>query len=197
MRQHAPAAERNKDPILAQLRTVLGERARVLEIGSGTGIHAVHFARALPGVTWLPSDPDAAACESIAAWIEHAGCDNVQPPLPLDVRDMPWPVDVVDAVFSANMIHISPPTTWPALLRGAHACLRPGGALVIYGPFFVRGEAAESNRAFDASLRARDPSWGVRELDDVAGQARELGFAVGEPVAMPANNLLVVLTKTR
>jgi SAM-dependent methyltransferase len=193
MLRQAPAAERNKEPILQVLRTIVPAEGRVLEIASGTGQHAVHCAAALPGVRWQPSDVDATARASIEAWIAEAGVTNVAPPIELDVHVDPWPVDAMDVVFCANMIHISPASAWPQLLRGARQVLTPGGALALYGPFFVGGQATNSNRAFDADLRRRDPSWGVRELHEVQAHARSLGFTAEAPVAMPANNLIVVL----
>ncbi|MCK6504043.1 class I SAM-dependent methyltransferase [Myxococcota bacterium] len=195
MKQHAPAAERNRDPILAVLRRVLPARpgALVLEVASGSGQHAVHFAAALPHLRWQPSDQDPVARDSVAAWRAEAGLDNLLPPLSLDVRG-PWPVQAADAIFCANMIHISPWDCTLALLSGAAAVLPPGSPLVLYGPYRRGGaHTAPSNAAFDASLRARDPSWGVRDLEAVVAQAR--GFALDEVVEMPANNLTVVLRR--
>lgn len=195
MKQHAPAAERNRDPILAVLRRVLPARpgALVLEVASGSGQHAVHFAAALPHLRWQPSDQDPVARDSVAAWRAEAGLDNLLPPLSLDVRG-PWPVQAADAIFCANMIHISPWACTLALLSGAAAVLPPGSPLVLYGPYRRGGaHTAPSNAAFDASLRSRDPSWGVRDLEAVVAQAR--GFALDEVVEMPANNLTVVLRR--
>jgi SAM-dependent methyltransferase len=195
MKQHAPAAERNRDPILAVLRRVLPARpgALVLEVASGSGQHALHFAAALPHLRWQPSDQDPVARDSVAAWRAEAGLDNLLPPLFLDVRG-PWPVAAADAIFCANMIHISPWACTLALLSGAAAVLPPGSPLVLYGPYRRGGaHTAPSNAAFDASLRARDPAWGVRDLEEVVAQAR--GFALDEVVEMPANNLTVVLRR--
>lgn len=195
MKQHAPAAERNREPLLAVLRRVLPQHhgAQVLELASGTGQHALHFASALPHLRWQPTDADADARASIAAWRAEAGLDNLLPPLFLDVRE-PWPVAAADAIFCANMVHISPWTCTLALLAGAAAVLPPGSPLVLYGPYRRGGaHTAPSNAAFDASLRARDPSWGVRDLEVVVAEAR--GFTLDEVVEMPANNLTVVLRR--
>jgi SAM-dependent methyltransferase len=188
----APAAERNRDPILAVLRRVLPDRGTVLEIASGTGQHAVSFARALTGLRWQPSDPSAEARDSIEAW--RAEASNVLPPLALDAAAEAWPIDRADAVVCINMIHIAPWSACVGLLRGAGRVLPPGGVLVLYGPY-KRGGAhtAPSNEAFDRDLRVRDPAWGVRDVDDVAAEARAHGLAVREIVQMPANNLTLVL----
>lgn len=194
-RQHSPAAERNRQPILDVLRRLLPPGGTALEIASGTGQHAVHFATALPDWTWQPSDLHEDALASIEAWSRACGLPNLLPPLRLDVLQ-PWPVDRVEAVFCANMLHIAP---WPvcgALMRGAARHLAPHGVLVVYGPFFVDGEAAApSNLAFDADLRRRDPAWGVRRLAEVEREAVAAGLALDERVAMPANNLTLVFRR--
>jgi len=187
------AAERNKGPILDVLRHVLPEAATVLEIASGTGQHAAHFAAACPHWTWQPTDGDAAMLRVIAARCAHLA--NVRPALQLDVLAHPWPSALagVDAVYCANMLHISPWATCAALMRGAGRCLVAGGSLVLYGPYLVDGEpAAPSNLAFDADLRARDPHWGLRRLDDVIAEAAAAGLAFERRVDMPANNLSLV-----
>lgn len=187
------AAERNKAPILAVLRTVLPRHARVLEIAAGTGQHAAHFAAAEPGWDWLPSDADAGALPGIAA--NCAGLGNVRAPLRLDVSGSPWPVApaAYDAVYCANLVHIAPWACCPALLQGAATCLRRGGVLVLYGAYLVEGEAtAPSNLAFDADLRARDPAWGLRRLDDVSRAAAAVGFSLERRLPMPAHNWSVV-----
>ena len=196
MKQHAPAAARNRDPILAVLRRVLPARpgALVLEVASGTGQHAVHFAQALPHLHWQPTDLDPAALASIAAWVQEAGLSNLRAPQPLDVRGA-WPVDRADALFCANMVHISPWACTLGLLEGAARLLDVGAPLVLYGPYRRGGaHTAPSNAAFDESLRARDPAWGVRDLEAVVDHAR--GFALEEVVQMPANNLTVVLRRS-
>jgi len=193
-RQHAPAAQRNAPFILDVLRRVLPERGRALEIASGTGQHAVAFAAGLPGWTWQPSDVADASLRSIAAWCASAGLPNVLAPIRLDVLDGVWPdPGTFDAVFCANMLHIAPWDTCPALMRGAAFCLSAGGTLAIYGPFFGHGTpVAPSNIAFDADLRAHDSRWGVSRLEDVAAVAARPGFVLREVVPMPANNLMLV-----
>ena len=195
-RQTAPAAERNKEPILGVLRRVLPDRGLVLEIASGTGQHVVHFAQALPDLEWQPSDPDPEARSSIAAWTAHEGLSNVRPPLDLDVRSEPWPIERADAVICINMIHISP---WVATLRmmsGAARLLPMQGVLFHYGPFRRSDqETAPSNEAFDAQLRRQNPEWGVRDLEAVQGVAKQNGLDLTEVAEMPANNLSVVFRK--
>ena len=189
---HSPAAERNKQPILEALQELLPARGLVLEIAGGSGQHAAHFAAGLPGWTWQSSDPDASAVASIAAL-------NPQGPAPLllDVLDEPWPLpprlQALDAIFCANMLHIAPWACCGALMRGAARHLRPAGLLLVYGPFIVPGLAtAPSNLAFDADLRARNPAWGLRGLDAVEAEAAAAGLGLRAPLALPANNLLLV-----
>lgn len=193
MKQHAPATERNREPILAVLERWLPERGLVLEVASGTGEHAAFFARHLPRLTWQPTDVDAAALASIAAWREEADLPNLLPPRRLDVRAQPWPVARADALFCANMIHIAPWECALALVAGAGSVLTPGGVLILYGPFRVGGRAtAPSNQAFDQDLRARNPAWGVRDLEVVGEAAQAAGLDHLDTVPMPANNLSVV-----
>lgn len=197
-RRHAPAAERNKQPILDVLRRVLPASGTVLEVASGTGQHVAHFAAALPALTWQPSDRTDQEFASIVAWCASAGASNARPPIVLDVTREPWPLATVDAIFCANMIHIAPWQACLGLLRGAGRHLAPGAPLVLYGPFRIGGEhTAPSNAAFDADLRARDPAWGVRDLDEVARVAASHGLELEERVAMPANNLTVILRRRR
>jgi len=192
----APAAERNKEPILAVLRRALPRQGAVLEIASGTGQHVAHFARALPDLLWWPSEPDAAMHGSIAAWIAHEGLTNVRPPVALDVGTAPWPIERADAVVCINMIHIAPWQATLDLMRGASRVLPPGGVLVLYGPYRRGGEhTAPSNAAFDAQLRRSDAQWGVRDLEAVADAAKAHGLALAEIVPMPANNFVLVLRK--
>lgn len=196
MRLSAPAAERNRGPILDVLRRVLPARGDVLEIASGTGQHVVHFAAGLPGLHWRPSDPDAQARRSIAAWIAQAGLSNVDAPLAFDVRDAAWPFAALDAIVCINMIHIAPWACAEALFAGASRVLRPGGVLVLYGPYRREGRhTAPSNAAFDAQLRSRDPSWGVRDLETVVALGLDRGLDCIEVVEMPANNLSVVFRR--
>jgi SAM-dependent methyltransferase len=195
-RQSAPAAERNKDPILAVLQRVLPQSGLVLEIASGTGQHVVHFARTLPGLTWQPSEPDAQMRPSIAGWLAETGLANVVPPLDLDVCRPEWPLDHADAVVCINMIHISPWEATEQLLAGCGRILPPGGVLYLYGPYRRGGRhTAPSNEAFDASLRQRNPQWGVRDLETVVEAANQHGLALSEVVEMPANNLSVVFVR--
>jgi hypothetical protein len=189
----APAVARNRDPILAVLREVLPAAGTVLEIASGTGEHAVHFAAALPHLAWQPSDPDAEARGSIAAHAAQAALANLLPPLELDASAPLWPITRADALVSINMIHISPWRAAQGLMAGAARLLPAGSPLYLYGPYRQHGlHTAPSNAAFDASLRARDPEWGVRDLDAVVALAAEHGLSLQRTVPMPANNLSVV-----
>lgn len=192
-RQHSPAAARNAGPILEVLRAWLPPAGEVLEVASGGGEHAVHFARALPGLTWRPSDPDPGARRSIRAWCAHAGPANVAEPLDLDVCVTPWPLARADAVVCINLLHVAPWAATEALMAGAGRVLPAGGRLLVYGPFRVAGaHTAASNEQFDARLRARDPAWGVRDSDDVTACARDNGLALVDTREMPANNRTLV-----
>jgi SAM-dependent methyltransferase len=195
-RRSAPAALRNRAPILDVLRTQLPSSGTVLEIASGTGEHAVAFATAFPGIAWLPSDPVPANCATIAEWIAAEGGTNVRPPVELDATSGRWPVAAADAVICINMIHIAPWAACLGLLRGAARTLAPGGLLYLYGPYKRDGRhTAPSNADFDASLRARNPEWGVRDLADVVAAAAAAGFADPGIVEMPANNLSVLFRR--
>jgi len=195
-RRHSAPAERNREPIATELRRLLPAQGMALEIASGTGQHAAHFAAALPGWRWQPSDGDARSLASIAAWCE--GVPNVLPPLQLDVLAAEWrgvPTNV-DTIFCANMLHISPWATCAALMQGAARHLSERGLLLLYGPYVVDGEpTAPSNAAFDADLRARDPAWGLRRLADVCGEAAVSGLQLRERLSMPANNLLLAFAR--
>lgn len=194
---HSAPADRNKDPILAQLRTILGDSGAALEIAAGTGQHAVWFAGALAGWSWQPTDADAQMLPVIAERVARAGLGNVLPPLHLDVTAA-WPAfpRPFDAIFCANMLHISPWATCRALMEGAGRHLAPGGRLVTYGPYFEADvEPAPGNLAFDESLRARDPAWGIRRREDVEAEARRAGLVPSQRHAMPANNLLLVFVR--
>lgn len=189
----SPAAERNKDAILDVLRRVLPAAGSVLEIASGTGQHVVHFARTLPTHHWQPSDPDPEMRASIRAHVAAQTLGNVAEPLDLDVCETHSPSISADAVLCSNMIHIAPWAATEGLFAGASAILSPQGPLVTYGPYKRGGEhTAPSNAAFDASLRERNPAWGVRDVDHVVGVAALHGFALAELVEMPANNLTLV-----
>ncbi len=192
----APAAARNREPILRVLRDILPRPALVLEIASGTGEHAAWYSDALPAVTWQPTDRDQEALDSIAAWRDATGLANLLPPLWLDASADIWPIARADVVVAINMIHIAPWAATLGLVAGAGRVLTPGGLLFLYGPFREAGvHTTASNAAFDADLRARDPSWGVRDLDEIAALGREHGFMPPERIAMPANNLSVVLRR--
>lgn len=196
MRAHAPAAERNAGPILEVLRTVLPAEGLVLEIASGTGQHAVRFARELPNVRFQPSDADPGALDSIVAWSTAEPSPGLLSPLCLDVQRTPWPLSHADAIVCINMIHIAPWAATEALFQGGARVLSPGAPLVLYGPFRFGGQfLAESNAVFDASLRGRDPRWGVRDVDDVTRVASAAGFVRERIVPMPANNHSVVFRR--
>lgn len=195
-RETAPSAERNRQPILAVLERVLPASGLVLEIASGTGQHVAHFAKALPGLAFQPSEVDVARHASIAAWIRHEGLTNVRAPMAFDVTARPWPVAAADAVVCINVIHIAPWEATLGLMRGAGDILPPGGVLATYGPYKRGGRhTAPGNEAFDASLRARDARWGVRDLEEVASVAAAVGLRLEEVVEMPANNLTVVFRR--
>jgi cyclopropane fatty-acyl-phospholipid synthase-like methyltransferase len=189
----APAVTRNREPILTVLRRTLPAQGIVLEIASGTGEHAVHFAAALPHLTWQPTDVDVDALRSISAHQASAQVPNLLAALPLDVCSPTWPVLRADAVVAINMIHISPWRATEGLMEGAARLLPSGGPLYLYGAFTEGGRhTAPSNAAFDENLRASNPEWGVRDLDQVADLARWHGLHLVERVAMPANNLSLV-----
>ncbi len=196
MKRYAPAPERNREPLLPVLREELPQQGTLLEVASGTGQHAVFFAQAFPGLRWQPTDLDAESLESIEAWRAEAALPNLLAPLPLDAQSDVWPLTAADAVLCINMIHISPWTSCQGLMRGAARVLPPGGPLVLYGPYFVEGRpTAPSNLAFDASLRERNASWGVRELGAVSAEALQQGLELARVVDMPSNNLTVVFRK--
>ncbi len=196
---YSPAAERNKRPILDVMRALLPPRGRALEIASGTGQHVVWFAAAMPHWVWQPSDVQASALPGIAKQVQRAGCTNVLAPVLLDVLDARWPsqgpafAEPFDLVHCANMVHIAPWACCGALMRGCSRHLAADGRLVMYGPFFEAGVTpAEGNRTFDQSLRARNPAWGIRQLDDVVDEAQQAGLRLLARHTMPANNLLLV-----
>ncbi|MBG1271872.1 DUF938 domain-containing protein [Nostoc sp. WHI] len=202
-RQYAPATQRNSEPIIEVLLQVLPESGTILEIASGTGEHAVFFAPKLSPRLWLPTDANPQLRASISAWAEHFGCSNLYPPLELDVRELVWPVEnrtfdwlnqePIVAIVNINMIHISPWSACLGLMAGAGRILPAGGILYLYGPFKQGGEhTAESNAAFDKSLRAQNPEWGVRNLDDVVAVASAQNLSLKQIYQMPANNLSVV-----
>lgn len=199
MKQTWPAPERNKQPILDALTRAFAVRASVLEIASGTGQHAAFFAAQRPGWTWQPSDHDSENLASIAAWVSEAQLPNLRAPIRVDVRQADWELGgaaPIDAIFCANMIHIAPWACCLGLIHGAARYLPPGGRLALYGPFTIAGEhTSESNATFDASLKARDAQWGVRDADEVSARCAELGLCFVERVAMPANNQTLVFER--
>lgn len=191
--RHAPAAQRNRAPILDVLRPLLPSSGLVLEVASGSGEHVAHFAGAFPDIAWQPSDPDAAARRSIAAWTAAESLDNVRPPLDLDAASDTWPIDHADALICINMIHISPWEATIGLMRGAGRILVPGAPLYLYGPYKRPGRPLEpGNAAFDEDLRRRDPRWGLREVDAVTACAADHDLRLDKVVEMPANNLSVI-----
>ena len=197
-RMFSPAAARNSAPILAVLKRVLPASGVVLEIGCGTGEHAVCFAEAMPDLIWQPSDPDSDSRASTASWIKFSGLNNVRAPLDIDVCSSLWGVEQTapfEAILSINMVHIAPWAATLGLFAGAGRLLRPGGILVLYGAF-MRGGAhtAPSNAAFDASLKAHSPSWGVRDIADLEQVGEAAGLNLRETIEMPTNNMLLVFS---
>jgi cyclopropane fatty-acyl-phospholipid synthase-like methyltransferase len=194
--QSSPAALRNRDPILAVLQRVLPSSGLVLEIASGSGEHAIHFAGALPSITWQPSDLADEARRSVAAHARMARLPNLLAPIELDVTEPVWPVDRADAIVSINMIHIAPWHAAEGLFAGAERILPCGAPLVLYGPFRETDRVtAPSNEAFDASLKSRNSAWGLRQLDEVVQLAASHGLRFVERVEMPANNLCVLFRR--
>jgi cyclopropane fatty-acyl-phospholipid synthase-like methyltransferase len=192
----SPSAERNKGPILDVLARVLPRRGLVLEIASGTGQHVVHFAKALPDLTWQPSDPDPELRESIALRVSEEQATNINRPIDLDVTKLPWPLQTADAVVAINMIHVAPWSATLALFEGAKALLSSEQVLFLYGPYRRHGRhTSESNAQFDLALRARSPEWGLRDMEAVSDVADGAGFALAEIVEMPANNFSLVFKR--
>ncbi|MEQ8756144.1 MAG: DUF938 domain-containing protein [Coleofasciculus sp. G1-WW12-02] len=202
-RQYAPATQRNREPILEILRRVLPAKGTVLEVGSGTGEHAIFLAPRLKPRQWLPSDPNPQMRASIAAWSAGEAADNLYPPLDIDVhtpvwsveKDAPvdWETSPLNAIVSINLIHIAPWSACLGLIAGASRLLPPRGILYLYGPFKRNGQhTAASNAAFDASLQASNPDWGVRDLEHVVAIAQDQHLVLHQIYPMPANNLSVV-----
>jgi SAM-dependent methyltransferase len=192
----SPAAERNKEPILTVLETVLPGSGQVLEIASGTGQHICYFAAAFPGIRWQPTEPDEAHRDAIVARIRDAGISNVEAPLALDVHEPRWPVAAsYDAVLCINMVHISPWSSTNALCLGAARHLRTHGRLILYGPYLENGTAVPSNIDFDATLKRRNSEWGLRDLEEVTRTAALHGLHRQQVVRMPANNLTVIFNR--
>ena len=193
-RRHAPATARNREPIAAVLAKVLPAEGLVLEVASGSGEHCAWFADRFPRLEWQPSDPDDEARASVTAWCEDL--PNVLPPLHLDAAAAEWPIGAADAVLCVNMVHISPWEATLGLMAGAGRLLAPGAPLVLYGPYRQEGvPTAESNGAFDASLKARDPRWGLRHVEDVSAAAAARELVLQQIVPMPANNLSLIFRR--
>ncbi|MFN0025171.1 MAG: DUF938 domain-containing protein [Parvularculaceae bacterium] len=198
-RLFSPSAARNRDAIRDAYLKTMPLAGTVLEIGSGTGEHAVHLAAAAPDLRWQPSDPDAGSRASIAAWAEHLGLPNVAAPLAIDVTAPDWErgIQGIDAVVSINMIHIAPFAAAEGLVAGAGRLLKQGGRLFLYGPFARNGaHTAPSNAEFDRSLKSRDPQWGVRDLDlEIMLLASAAGMTLETAIDMPANNLSAIFSR--
>jgi SAM-dependent methyltransferase len=186
----SPATARNREPIADVLARFLPSQGLVLEIASGSGEHAVHFAKRFSSLHWQPTDQDPRALASIAAYQAEAGLPNLLPPLELDVTRTPWPLaHDADAIVCINMIHISPIEAMEQLFTGASRVLPADGLLFLYGPYRFHGTfTAPSNEAFDQSLRSRDPRWGVRDIREINAAATRTGFGLVDTIAMPANN---------
>lgn len=198
LRRSAPAALRNREPIVEVLREWLPPQGLVLEIASGTGEHAAYFGEMFPQLDWQPSDLHPDALASIVAWRAAAALPNVRPPVKLDASSPNWPISRADAVLCINMVHISPWGAALGLLDGSARLLTSGGPLILYGPWLTAdGPNAPSNLAFDADLKARDPEWGLRYVEDFAAAAAERGLVLQETRAMPANNLMLLFHPKR
>jgi SAM-dependent methyltransferase len=186
----APATQRNREAIASVLRDILPAKGVVLEVASGTGEHVVHFAAAFPDLTWQPSDYDLAGLASIEAWSSESGLPNILSPLRIDASAADWPLTRAEAIICINMAHIAPWEASEGLFAGAARLLAPGAPLYLYGPYREAGIAtAESNEAFDVSLKARNPAWGLRSVEQMNALAAHSGFALEARVEMPANNL--------
>ena len=195
-RRSAPHVARNAESIAQVLREILPERGLAVEVASGTGEHVLHFARSFPQLDWQPSDPDPAALASIEAWRIAAGSANLLPPVALDARAPDWPIAAADALLCINMVHIRPWAPTVGQMGGAGRLLAPGAPLYLYGAYRQAEVAtAPSNLAFDLSLKARDPDWGLRDLEDVVAEAETNNLLLDRVVPMPANNLSVVFRK--
>ncbi len=192
----SPSVARNRGPILAVLRRILPQTGTVLEVASGTGEHAAHFAAALPELTWQPTDCDEQALNSVAAHRAASDLPNLLVPLMLDAAAPEWPVERADAIVAINMVHISPWRATRGLMAGAGRVLPAGGVVYLYGPYKENGvHTAPSNEAFNRDLRRRNPEWGVRDVGEVADLARAHGLELVERVPMPANNLSLVFRR--
>lgn len=197
MKRFAPAAERNTGPIIDVLSEFMPESGLVVEVASGTGQHALAFARAFTGLSIQPTEVQAEGRQSIEAHREESGRENLLPALALDVTWREWPIEAADVLIAINMVHISPWAATLGLLAGAQRILPNGGVLYLYGPYLVDGKpTTESNATFDASLRRRNPEWGIRDLQTVTETALEHGLTRVHVAPMPANNFSLVFKKT-
>ncbi|MEY4869405.1 MAG: hypothetical protein RIS11_599 [Pseudomonadota bacterium] len=186
----APATQRNREAIASVLRDILPAKGVVLEVASGTGEHVVHFAAAFPDLTWQPSDYDPAGLASIEAWSSESGLPNILSPLRIDASAADWPLTRAEAIICINMAHIAPWEASEGLFAGAARLLAPGAPLYLYGPYREAGvTTTQSNEAFDVSLKARNPAWGLRSVEQMNALAAHSGFALEARVEMPANNL--------
>ena len=196
--RYAPAAERNKSPLTAVLKTILPETGKVLEIASGTGQHIVHFAHHFPGLFWQPSEARPELLASIRGYMHAHPVSNVAAPIEIDVHRSPWPVKHYDAVLAINLIHIAPWSATKSLFEGAARHLNIGGSLILYGPYrFFGYDHAESNREFDTRLRAENHTWGVRDIQSLGAEAASAHLALKAVLPMPANNHVLVFTRQR
>jgi hypothetical protein len=197
VKRSSPATARNREPIAAVLRDVLPPEGLVLEVASGAGEHAVHFARRFDTIVWQPSDPDPDALSSIEAHVADAGLSNVREPVELDAASDSWPVDAADAILCINMVHISPWSACVGLMRGAGRCWT---AAARWSSTALTAETGSpplpAMRHFDRSLKERDPAWGLRRLEDVGAEAERAGLALERVVEMPANNLVAVFRRS-
>jgi hypothetical protein len=196
LKDHAPSVAGNRDAILAVLKTVLPQQGTILEVASGTGQHAVHFAPNFPSAIWQPSELRPEALASIRAWSAEAALPNLRDPVVLDVTQPAWPVESADAIVNINMLHISPWAACEGLFVGAARVLSAGGRLVYYGAFLRDDRVtAPSNLDFDRSLKARNPAWGVRELKRVVAEAESAGLSFERVLDMPNNNSVLILSR--
>ena len=201
-REFAPAVQKNRDPILDVLKTHLPDTGTVLEIASGTGEHAAYFISHFPNLYWQPTDLDVHRMDSIRAWCKHTNCDRLLPPQELDTTSQSWLDGVelpspITAILSCNMIHIAPWDAAVGLMKGAERTLPPGGTLILYGPYMKEGaHTSPSNADFDANLKSRNPSWGLRDVMDVEALAKKHGLELKHEIAMPSNNTTLIFTKT-
>jgi hypothetical protein len=191
-----PATERNRDPILDVLKTIMPREGHIVELASGSGEHVVHFANAFKDILWQPSDLEDHALKSIQSWINHTGLTNIQAPLRLDTTEPHWPIESTDGILCINMIHISPWEATLGLMEKATKLLAKNGFLHLYGPFRINGEhTSASNIAFEGWLKEKDSRFGVRDMKDVENEANLKGLKLSMTIPMPANNFSLVFHK--